>query len=70
MSVFSDRRSLRQIGGVRGYLRQVTWSLKWRLEWRRRRAGPAAPVQGPLPPSADAAPGGAGADHRRHQALG
>lgn len=30
MSILSDRRSLREIGGVRAYIRQVGWSLWWR----------------------------------------
>lgn len=30
MSILSDRRSLREIGGVRAYVRQVGWSLWWR----------------------------------------
>ena len=36
MSIFTDRRPLRQIGGLKAYLRQVSWSLRWQLEWRRR----------------------------------
>ena len=36
MSIFTDRRSLKQIGGLRAYLRQVSWSLRWQMEWRRR----------------------------------
>ena len=36
MSIFTDRRSLKQIGGLRAYLRQVSWSLRWQIEWRRR----------------------------------
>ena len=34
-SVFTDRRSLAQIGGWRAYWLQVSWSLKWRWRWRR-----------------------------------
>ena len=36
MSIFTDRRTLRQIGGLRAYLRQVSWSLRWQIGWRRR----------------------------------
>ena len=36
MSIFTDRRTLRQIGGLRAYLRQVSWSLHWQIAWRRR----------------------------------
>ncbi len=31
LAAFSDRRPLRQIGGVSAYLRQVRWSLWWAL---------------------------------------
>lgn len=31
LSTFSDRRSLRKIGGVGAYLTQVRWSLWWAL---------------------------------------
>jgi hypothetical protein len=34
MSILSDRRSLREIGGVRAYIRQVGWSLWWRTRPR------------------------------------
>ncbi len=51
MSIFSDRRSLRQIGGLRAYLRQVSWSLRWQIGWRRRvrrtLAGPDTRLTGP-----------------------
>ena len=30
MSILSDRRSLREIGGFRAYLTQVGWSIWWR----------------------------------------
>jgi len=36
LSIFSDRRSFRQIGGLGAYLRQVSWSLRWQIGWRRR----------------------------------
>ena len=36
MSIFTDRRTLKQIGGLRAYLRQVSWSLHWQIAWRRR----------------------------------
>lgn len=36
MSVFSDRRTFRQIGGFAAYVRQVVWSVWWRMELRRR----------------------------------
>lgn len=36
MSVFADRRPLTQIGGLAAYIRQIVWSLAWRLELRRR----------------------------------
>ena len=29
MSLFSDRRPLREIGGLRAYVSQVIWSLWW-----------------------------------------
>ena len=29
MSLFSDRRPLREIGGLRAYFSQVAWSLWW-----------------------------------------
>ncbi len=29
MSLFSDRRPLREIGGLRAYLYQVIWSVRW-----------------------------------------
>jgi hypothetical protein len=32
MSILSDRRSLREIGGVRAYLTQVGWSIWWRTQ--------------------------------------
>ena len=32
MHILSDRRSLRDIGGVRNYVRQVGWSLWWRTQ--------------------------------------
>lgn len=32
MSILSDRRSLRDIGGVRAYVKQVGWSLWWRTQ--------------------------------------
>ncbi len=32
MSILSDRRSLREIGGLRAYVRQVGWSLWWRTQ--------------------------------------
>lgn len=32
MSILSDRRSLREIGGVRAYVKQVGWSLWWRTQ--------------------------------------
>lgn len=31
LSTFSDRRSLRKIGGMGAYLTQVRWSLWWAL---------------------------------------
>jgi hypothetical protein len=64
MSILSDRRSLREIGGVRAYIRQVGWSLWWRTrpvannltpraprllpETRERRARSHSPVHEPL----------------------
>ena len=38
MSVFSDRRRLRQIGGMGAYFHQVAWSVWWR--WSRTWAMP------------------------------
>lgn len=32
MSILSDRRSFREIGGVRAYVKQVGWSLWWRTQ--------------------------------------
>ena len=32
MIILSDRRSLREIGGVRAYVKQVGWSLWWRTQ--------------------------------------
>lgn len=32
MSILSDRRSLREIGGLRAYVVQVGWSLWWRTQ--------------------------------------
>lgn len=32
MSILSDRRPLRDIGGVRAYVKQVGWSLWWRTQ--------------------------------------
>ena len=32
MSILSDRRTLREIGGVRAYLTQVGWSIWWRTQ--------------------------------------
>ncbi len=43
MSVFSDRRPFSKIGGLRAYLRQIRWSVGWRLRLRARSAGSAAP---------------------------
>lgn len=37
LSSFSDRRSLRKIGGMSAYLAQVRWSIWWAL--RRSNAG-------------------------------
>ncbi len=49
MSLFTDRRPLRQIGGLRAYLVQVSWSLRWRL---RRRPAPTAGARLAHPPPA------------------
>lgn len=46
MSVFADRRSFRQIGGPRAYLRQVAWSLWWRLHLRSHRPAAAPSAAG------------------------
>ncbi len=43
MSVFSDRRPFSKIGGLRAYLRQIRWSVGWRLRLRARSAGSVAP---------------------------
>ncbi len=36
MTKLKDRRTLAQIGGIRAYLRQVAWSLRWPFVLRRR----------------------------------
>ncbi len=58
LSIFTDRRPLRQIGGLRAYLHQVAWSIWWRLEPRRGRRSVAAAAetgaarrQSPTPPA-------------------
>lgn len=64
MSILSDRRSLREIGGVRAYVKQVGWSLWWRtqpgssppLRESKSRTGRTAQTHGrgvtPRPPAA------------------
>ena len=37
MSLFSDRRTLREIGGLRAYLSQVLWSVRWHFAAAHRR---------------------------------
>lgn len=46
MSILSDRRTLREIGGVGAYVRQVGWSLWWRTQPAAR---PATTVARPQP---------------------
>ncbi len=55
MTVFADRRSFKQIGGLRAYLHQVSWSIWWRFHVRS--ISRAAPCRDSLAePLRDAAP--------------
>ena len=49
MSILSDRRSLREIGGFGNYVRQVGWSLWWHTQ---HSAEPKSRRKGSLPATA------------------
>lgn len=53
MSILSDRRSMREIGGFRAYLTQVGWSIWWRTRATSQHPRNARRDAAVLPPPRD-----------------